>query len=487
MKNLITMLALSVLFSQAALSQSWETLESGTDYILFDISIPPGQSEMIYAAGMQYTYNAEGIIIKSTDGGDSWQQIVGGPNTIGFEAICFTSTEVGYVAGWDGYIAKTTDGGISWTEMSTGGDNWYFSDIEFWDTNNGVAMANLNSGGAGVYVTDNGGDSWSAALGLNQNVQDIAYADANTLYAVGGDEKVSKSTDGGSSWTEVYSGIFQMYFIGCDFDKDFGVIGGEDGKIMSTTDAGATWSTFATGYHNFQGVHVFDADSAYIGGTDEDIYKTTDWGANWIVEDNGPGQSHIYKVKFADDGTGFLCGSQGLIKRKIVPVIPLNANFEADQTDICDANEVSFTDLSTGDVESWSWNFEGGYPSDSQEPNPSIFYLDAGIYDVSLTVTDADGESTITMEDYITVHNCTGTEEVNESNISFYPNPAINNLFIQGLEAEGQVKIVNLSGKVILEETAIESIDISIIPSGVYMVEVESNDQIIKRKLIIQK
>lgn len=488
MKNLSTLFIIMFLGVYAlSFSQNWESLNSGTSYILFDISIPPGQSEVIYAAGMQYTYDAEGIIIKSTDGGDSWQQIVGGTGTIGYEAICFTSENTGYVAGWDGYIAKTTDGGSTWTTMNTGGDNWYFSDLEFWDADHGVAMANLNSGGAGVYVTTNGGDTWSTAFGLNQNVQDIAYADANTLYAVGGDEKIAKSTNGGSSWSEIYSGAFSFYFIGVGFNGDFGVIGGEDGKIMSTTDGGATWSTYATGYENFQGIHVFENDSAYVGGTDENIYKTTNWGENWGWEDNGSGQSHIYKIKFAEDGTGFLCGSQGMIKRKIAPLVPLMADFVADETDICDAGEVNFSDMSTGAVETWSWTFEGGYPVDSQEQNPTIFYLDAGTYNVSLTVTNADGESTITLEDYITVHNCTGISEDQELNINLYPNPATNTLSIQGLNDVGQVRIVDLSGRTVLESEVKRDLDISEIPTGVYMIEIESRNQIVKKKLIIQK
>ena len=473
----------------SSFAQNWESLDSGTDYILFDMSIPPGQSEVIYAAGMQYTWDAEGIIIKSIDGGDTWQQIVGGPGTIGFEAICFTSVDTGYVAGWDAYIAKTTDGGTTWVELNTGGDDWFLMDIEFFDVDHGLALANLNSGASGVYVTADAGENWTLASGINQNVQDLAYADANTVYAVGGDEKISKSTNGGNSFTEIYSGQFQRYFMGCDFDKDFGVVGGEDGKIMSTTDAGANWSTFATGYHNFQGVHVFDADSAYIGGTDEDVYKTTDWGANWVMEFNGLGQSHIYKVKFADDGTGFLCGSQGLMKRKTAPVIPLMADFTADETDICDANEVSFTDLSTGDVETWSWTFEGGYPSDSQEPNPSIFYLDAGTYDVSLTVTDADGESSIIMEDYITVHNCTGVDGENNYSFNLIPNPAQDLIHISGINDESTlVQIYDIQARFIMETmTKGQQLDVSNLQTGVYFIQFKnSNQEDVKKKLIIK-
>jgi len=356
MKNcLLFILSVFVLFSTSVSAQSWETLNSGTDYILFDMCIPPGQSDVIYAAGMQYTWDAEGVIIKSTDGGDSWQQIVSGSNTPGFEAICFTSTEVGYVGGWDGYFAKTVDGGETWNEMNAGLDNYFFMDIDFFDADNGAALSNLNSGGSGIYTTTDAGENWTLSQGFEFSVQDVCYADETTLYAVGSNEGISKSEDGGLNWNQIYSGTNDRFFMGVDFNNQFGVIGGEDGKILSTTNGGQNWDNYSTGYHNFQGVHVFNADSAYIGGTDEDVYKSSDSGANWESEDNGSGQSHIYKVKFALDGTGFLCGSQGMMKRKEAPEM-ISADFEADNTLICNWDQVHFTDLSMGTIDSWEWS-----------------------------------------------------------------------------------------------------------------------------------
>jgi len=176
-------------------------------------------------------------------------------------------------------------------------------------------VSSLTAGGSAIYVTDDGGDTWSTASGVTINIQDAAYANATTLYAVGGDEKIIKSTDSGSNWSVIYTGIFQRLFFGVDFDGNYGVVGGEDGKIMHTTNGGTGWSTYQTGYHNFKGVYVYNTDSSFVTGTDEDIYKTTDGGSNWVIEDNGSGTSSFYKVKFSDNNAGYVCGSQGVIKR----------------------------------------------------------------------------------------------------------------------------------------------------------------------------
>ena len=55
--------------------------------------------------------------------------------------------------------------------------------------------------------------------------------------------------------------------------------------------------------------------------------------------------------------------------------------------------------------ENWFWTFEGGSPNTyNGETPPEIFYSDVGTYDVTLTVSNSEGEQTITKEDYITVY-----------------------------------------------------------------------------------
>ena len=399
MKRLFLITIIYTLLGIAINAQTWQTLTTGTSYIMFDISIPDGQSDVLYAAGMQYTYNAEGVVIKSADGGTSWTEVLGGSGTDGIEAIAFTSTTTGFIGGWNDYFAKTTDGGTTWTPITVGSNNWYFVDIEFWDANNGIAASVLNSGSNTIYVTSDGGTTWTEATGINQNIQDVCYANASTLYAVGGDEKIAKSTDGGSTWTNIYTGIFQHYFMGVDFDGNFGIVGGEDGKIMSTTNGGTSWSTFATGYENFQGACVFNSDSAYMGGTDENIYKTTDSGSNWAFEYNGSGSSHIYKIKADVNNTVYACGSQGLILKREAP---LSVDFESDIQNVCAGSTVNFTDLSVG-ATSWNWTFEGGTPATSSDQNPSVVYNSAGTFDVTLEVSDGSATISETISDYINV------------------------------------------------------------------------------------
>ncbi len=65
---------------------------------------------------------------------------------------------------------------------------------------------------------------------------------------------------------------------------------------------------------------------------------------------------------------------------------------------------VNFTDSSTNNPTSWSWNFgDTNVPyNTSTVQNPTKWYIDAGTYTVSLTVTNAYGNDTMTRTNYCT-------------------------------------------------------------------------------------
>lgn len=80
------------------------------------------------------------------------------------------------------------------------------------------------------------------------------------------------------------------------------------------------------------------------------------------------------------------------------------ADFSASSREILKGTSVDFTDLSTGQPDTWAWQFEGGTPATSDEQNPSgIVYSAAGTFDVTLTVTNLYGEDTEFRSGYITV------------------------------------------------------------------------------------
>ena len=82
----------------------------------------------------------------------------------------------------------------------------------------------------------------------------------------------------------------------------------------------------------------------------------------------------------------------------------LVADFIADATEIVMGGQVQFSEQCYGDIDSYSWTFEGGNPSSSTDANPTVTYSNEGDFDVSLTIFSGSDSQTMTKEDYIKVN-----------------------------------------------------------------------------------
>lgn len=115
------------------------------------------------------------------------------------------------------------------------------------------------------------------------------------------------------------------------------------------------------------------------------------------------------------------CGTEFIVIPVSVYDDPF-ADFTANNTLGCTPMSVTYDDLSTGLIDSWNWTFEGGTPATSTLENPTIVYNTEGTYDVTLEVTNQEGTSTLTIDDYIVVLDLPTADfsyTVNGSQVSF--------------------------------------------------------------------
>ena len=82
------------------------------------------------------------------------------------------------------------------------------------------------------------------------------------------------------------------------------------------------------------------------------------------------------------------------------------ADFEADITHGEGRTRVSFTDKSTGNIDTWEWDFDDNGRIDLREQNPRWLYKHDGLYSVSLRVRGPDCDDKITKKDYIEMTEC---------------------------------------------------------------------------------
>lgn len=79
------------------------------------------------------------------------------------------------------------------------------------------------------------------------------------------------------------------------------------------------------------------------------------------------------------------------------------ADFSANKTTAYAYQDVTFSDLTTGSPTSWSWAFTSGTPATSTSQSPVVYWATNGAYNVSLTATNANGSSSTSKSNYVTV------------------------------------------------------------------------------------
>lgn len=79
-------------------------------------------------------------------------------------------------------------------------------------------------------------------------------------------------------------------------------------------------------------------------------------------------------------------------------VAPVAAAFASSDSAFCDGSCINFTDLSTGNPDSWLWIFQGSTTAFSTQQNPgNICYTVPGSYPVTLIAGNASGTDTMTV------------------------------------------------------------------------------------------
>jgi PKD repeat protein len=86
----------------------------------------------------------------------------------------------------------------------------------------------------------------------------------------------------------------------------------------------------------------------------------------------------------------------------VIQVKESETNFTATPTTGGIPFETSFTDLSTGIPTSWLWDFGDGNSTDNTLQDPVHLYTVSGVYNVSLSIVNVNGSSTLMRENYVT-------------------------------------------------------------------------------------
>lgn len=310
--------------------------------------------------------------------------------------------------GSENKLLKSEDGGTNFSTLytftGTAANEVY--DIEICRANPNVMYCSQWNGTDDViWKSIDGGVTWAltTALPLPNNNDRIKLAvsaeNPNVLWAAvtygSNGKKIYKTTDGGNTWTNLTTALLNnltIQNIMAQYGTDGGIYIGTNGGVFYRNNSHSEWQVYSTGL-------PLSAETNRL----KPFYK---------------------EGKIRNGCWGFGIWESPLFENSAVQANPMVAA----KVHTCKRDTVYYDDYSvlnhTGAT--WQWSFPGAsYVSSSTARNPKVLYTTSGSYDVTLTVTNAGGQSsTKTLTNMITVQNlcdldtipgnalsCTGTDK----------------------------------------------------------------------------
>ena len=314
------------------------------------ILIDPKDGNTVYVCvpGKLWSDSEDRGVYKTTDGGQSWKNILKGVNlSTGCSMMSMNPRDSKsiFVGMWDfrrkgwtfrsggenstapsasGFF-RTTDGGATWSELDEKSSQglppkpWGRIAVTVAPSNPDVVYALIESNRSALFRSEDGGKTWQERDRSQLMVWRPFYF-ANLIVDPKDENKIYKpdlglimSSDGGKSFSNISGGAHgDFHDIWVDPDNTQHVIAGDDGGVWYSYDSGNTWwkaynlpiSQFyhvsvdaADPYHVFGGLQdnsVWMGDSAYPGGISNSRWENLFGGDGFWVFPDPADANYVY-------------------------------------------------------------------------------------------------------------------------------------------------------------------------------------------------
>ncbi len=279
---------------------SWSSISStaGCPEQIAALVVDPSNGDVLYAFESN-SPRCQASVYRSANGGITWNLVLSAFE-LGNARGLWIEAAHGLFAGGDA-LWKTADGGATWEQLDRSCGALAF------DMSGGVAM--YCGEGNRIWKSDDDGQSWSLlatvsevdALAVSPQDPDVLFLGGSGLY---------RSTDGGSTWNEISSGLGRLRF---ELTLDPHISGmlyaqTEEGTLFRSSDAGRTWTLLTDQGHGL----AFDAGGAAMYRITNDLLLTSlDGGISWSEKMLSFGNFDIWRVAAHPHESGVLFVSGG--------------------------------------------------------------------------------------------------------------------------------------------------------------------------------
>lgn len=285
-----------------------------------------------------------------------------------------------------------------------------------------------------LWKTENGGSSFEMVHAFGPVAGDrlsdieISWADPHTMYVVqrSSNRKIWKTTDGGQTWSQItppasLTGNNNWRNMSLAVDKQqpetlwMMLTYGPNGfKVFRTTNGGQSWENMTTpsldGFSPYSILHQQGTSGVYLGCKGGIFYRNNDM-SDWELHGEGfpiSAEPNVLKPFYRDGKLRTGTWNRSIWEAGLYEPSQTVVQLGVDKLQsFCLRDTFYFEDHSVlrhGPDVKWEWDFPGGTPATSALRNPKVTYASAGVYSVSLTVTDESGQSyTQILNEYLTV------------------------------------------------------------------------------------
>ncbi|WP_196886235.1 T9SS type A sorting domain-containing protein [Aureivirga sp. CE67] len=300
------------------------------------IAFHPTDDKVIYVG------TPSGGIWKSSDGGYNWEDLSNDFVRLGISSIAINpeNPNIIYVGTGDrdagdapGYgVWKSTNGGNSWSPSNTGMGHITINEVIIRPDNYNKLIA-VASGR--VFTSDDAGATWTQTS-ITSTAKDLALHPTNPDIVYVGGNNILKSSDGGQTFTEVYSNHDSAQRIALAVTEDapnrlYGLRGGSSGmkSLVMSDDSGDTFTEMSNspnilGYsssgNDFNSQAWYDLvlacdpndkNTLYAGGIN--VWRSKDAGVTWEMMGYWVTEIHAdqHAFEFSPHTKEFYAGNDG--------------------------------------------------------------------------------------------------------------------------------------------------------------------------------
>lgn len=255
------------------------------------------------------------------DGGETWDSIAWNGTSYWINRFSSWSYNEGIAVGFDGSIVKTQDGGNTWevinSEIST-----QIKEIGFFNHLDGFAIT-WNATGGDLIRSYDGGYNWEYDTIVPNGEFYNMRIYGSTCYLFNKSSQLMKSTNAGEDW-ELYDipsfppgyGYWDMQFV----NDNTGYLCNTMGTLVKTNDGGVTWvDKSLLDEYNFTSLFFINEEKGWlIDYNGKTILRTQSGGNGWTFTNLG--EDYIFQpedIFFINEEIGFVATNEAVLFKTI--------------------------------------------------------------------------------------------------------------------------------------------------------------------------